>query len=116
MGAYAYVTGLQSDVEKYRTKYNNEHTALVLNDARHTENANKLQAALDSQNDRIAELNATLIAAEAEIAEATDVAAEVKNEYEIRINGFLTAPKPKTCDKAIDYLVDAVPDLQWSTK
>jgi hypothetical protein len=114
LGAYLYVTGLQDDVEKWRAQYTDEHAAYLVNDARHNDNNTKLQTAIDHQNIRITELNSVLAEAETQIAADAADAALVKAEYELRINGFLTAPKPETCEGAIDYLIDAVPDLQWS--
>ncbi len=73
----------------------------------------KLSAAIDKNNDRVAQYEQLTKDLEASIAVLGNELTQEREKTDDEVDIILKDPTPKTCEKAIDYLRDGTKDLKW---
>lgn len=105
------------------------HTITVTKQELAVEHDKRIRAEteLTTEVDKFKQVNAKNLAdiqqlqAKAKILEQSRRRAEtarqaVAAEYNKRIAAIMHGPRPSTCDDAIQYLYNGIPDLKWGTK
>ena len=73
----------------------------------------KLSSAIDKNNARIDEYKQLTNNLEASIADLNTVLITERKNNDAEVKKILSAPRPKTCKEAINYLRDARKELTW---
>lgn len=113
LGLYWYVGSLQSDVAHWKGEYDKKVTELAVSKERYETNLSTLQKAITLQNNETERVNGLLKSAEKQIDAKIKESAATQKRYEKQIQKILQDKKPKTCQGAIDYLIDGTGDLKW---